>query len=76
MTYKKLAEYWADEMISTAENDPKNLVVVIADMSRSQPPMVGPFVAELTRKLQGKGSALSLPLTWIEQHVSDKRHHK
>jgi cyclic beta-1,2-glucan synthetase len=71
MTYKKLAEYWADEMISTAENDPKNLVVIIADMSRSQPPMVGPFVAELTRKLQGKGSALSLPLTWIEQHVSE-----
>ncbi|MES2328858.1 MAG: glucoamylase family protein [Bacteroidota bacterium] len=69
MTYKKLAEYWADEMINTADNDPKNLVLVIADMSRSKPPMVGPFVAELTRKLQGKGSALSLPLTWIEQHV-------
>jgi cyclic beta-1,2-glucan synthetase len=71
MTYKKLAEYWADEMIRTAEEDPKNLVVVIADMARSKPPMVGPFVAELTRKLQGKGSALSLPLTWIEQHVSE-----
>ncbi|MEO8173624.1 MAG: cyclic beta 1-2 glucan synthetase, partial [Sediminibacterium sp.] len=71
MTYKKLAEYWADEMITTAENDPKNLVIVIADMSRSRPPMIGPFVAELTRKLQGKGSALSLPLTWIEQHVSE-----
>jgi cellobiose phosphorylase len=71
MTYKRLAEYWADEMIKTAETDPKNLVVVIADMARSQPPMVGPFVAELTRKLQGKGSALSLPLTWIEQHLSE-----
>jgi cyclic beta-1,2-glucan synthetase len=71
MTYKKLAEYWADEMIKAAESDPKNLVIVIADMARSQPPMVGPFVAELTRKLQGKGSALSLPLTWIEQHLSE-----
>ncbi len=71
ITYKKLAEYWADEIIRTAENDPKNLVLIIADMARSNPPMIGPFVAELTRKLQGKGSALSLPLTWIEQHVSE-----
>jgi cyclic beta-1,2-glucan synthetase len=76
MTYKKLAEYWADEMISTAENDPKNLVVVIADMSRSQPPMVGPFVAELTRKLQGKGSALSLPFNMDRTACFGERDHK
>ncbi len=71
LTYKKLAEYWADVMIEAAENNPKDLVLVIADMARSNPPMMGPFVAELTRRLQGKGSALSLPLTWLEQHMSD-----
>jgi cyclic beta-1,2-glucan synthetase len=71
ITYKNLANYWADEMIRVAEQDPKELILVIADMARSQPPMVSPFVAELTRKLHGKGSALALPLTWIEQTLSE-----
>jgi cyclic beta-1,2-glucan synthetase len=44
---------------------------VIADMARSSPPMVGAFVAELARRLQGRGPALALPLTWIEQRLSE-----
>jgi cyclic beta-1,2-glucan synthetase len=71
ITNKALANRWADEMISIAEKDPKNLVLVIADMARSEPPMVSSFVAELTRKLQEKGSSLSLPLNWIEQRLSE-----
>ncbi|NCI45909.1 cyclic beta 1-2 glucan synthetase [Sediminibacterium sp. WSJ-3] len=71
ITYKNLASYWGDEMIRTAEEDPKSLILVIADMARSKPPMVSAFVAELTRKLNGKGSALSLPLNWIEQTLAE-----
>jgi len=44
---------------------------VIADMARSGPPMVSSFVAELARRLQGQGPALALPLTWIEQRLSE-----
>jgi hypothetical protein len=40
-------------------------------MARSDPPMVGSFVAEFARRLQGKSPALALPLTWIEQRLSD-----
>ena len=69
--HKNLANHWADQMLETLDNDPKNLVVVIADMARSKPPAEGAFVAELTRKLQGRGASLSLPLSWIEQFVSD-----
>ncbi len=69
--HKNLADFWADQMLETLDHDPKNLVVVIADMARSKPPIEGAFVAELTRKLQGRGAALSLPLSWIEQFVSD-----
>ena len=72
ITYKNLANYWADEMIKAAEYNPKGLILVISDMARSAPPMVSSFVAELTRKLHGKGSALALPLTWIEQILSEK----
>ncbi len=65
------ADYWADRMTETVESDPKSLILLIADMARSDPPMVSSFVAELARKLQGKGSALALPLTWIEQRLSE-----
>ena len=65
------ADSWADRMTETAEKDPKSLILVIADMARSNPPMVSPFVAELTRRLQGQGPALALPLTWIEQRLSE-----
>jgi len=70
-TERCLAERWADQMTETAEKDPKSLVLVIADMARSNPPMVSAFVAELVRRLQGRGPALALPLTWIEQHLAE-----
>ena len=62
---------WADRMIHVATHDPKSLIVVIADMARSSPPLVSPFVAELARRLQGHSAALALPLTWIEQCLSE-----
>ncbi len=65
------ADSWADQMMEIAEKDPKSLILVIADMARSAPPMVSAFVSELTRRLQGHGSALALPLTWIEQRLSE-----
>ena len=68
--YRDLANSWADQMIETAQKEPKNLILVVGDMARSSPPMVSPFVAELMRRLQGHGLALALPLTWIEQQLS------
>jgi cyclic beta-1,2-glucan synthetase len=68
---RNLADYWADKISETAETDPKRLILTIADMARSNPPMVSPFVAELARRLQGQGSALALPLAWIEQQLSE-----
>ncbi|MBG9990336.1 GH36-type glycosyl hydrolase domain-containing protein [Pseudoalteromonas sp. NZS37] len=66
-----LAQQWANQMLEIAEQDPNSLILVIADMARSKPPMESAFVAELTRLLQGHGSALALPLTWIEQQLAD-----
>ena len=71
LIYKNLADYWADRMTEIAEKDPKSLIIITADMARSNPPMTSSFVAELARRLQGKGPALSLPLTWIEQRLSE-----
>jgi hypothetical protein len=65
------ADYGADHITETAEKTPGDLILIIADMVRSNPPMVSAFVAELTRRLQGQSPALALPLTWIEQQLSE-----
>jgi cellobiose phosphorylase len=68
---RNIADYWADQMTEIAGKEPKNLILMIADMARSDPPMVSSFVAEFTRRLQGQGPALAMPLTWIEQRLSE-----
>jgi len=67
---RNLADYWAEKMIATTEKAPKNLILVIADMARSNPPIVSAFVSELIRQLRGKGPDLGLVLNWIEQQLS------
>lgn len=69
--YRMKAEYWVNQITEIAEKDPKNLILVIADMARSNPPMVSSFVAELAHHLQGQVPTLSLPLNWIEQRLSE-----
>ncbi|HXB08673.1 MAG TPA: glucoamylase family protein [Puia sp.] len=65
-----LADYWADKMIDTVKEEAAHLILTIADMVRSKPPLSSPFVAGFTRSLQGKGPALALPLSWLEQQLS------
>ena len=65
-----LAGYWAAKMTTVAREDPPSLILSIADMARSRPVLDSPFVAAFTRKLQGKGPALALSLTWMEQQLS------
>ena len=66
-----LADFWAGQMTETAQSDPKSLILVVADMARSNPPMSSAFVAELARRLQGQSAALAMPLNWIEQRLSE-----
>ena len=67
---QKLAAKWAEEMMDTVENNPKDLILMIADMARSNPPMESSFVAEFSRRLQEKGSALTLAIDWMEQYLN------
>lgn len=68
---RNLADDWAERLIETSERDTKNVVLTVADMARSTPPMTPAFVAEFTRRLQGQSGALALPLNWIEQMLSE-----
>jgi cellobiose phosphorylase len=71
IAHRDRAHYWADQMANIARSDPKSLVLVIADMARSDQPMTSSFVAEFTRRLQGQSPALALPITWLEQRLAE-----
>jgi cyclic beta-1,2-glucan synthetase len=69
---RNLACEWSDRMLEVVDRDPKALILVVADMARSEPPMTAPFVAELVRRLHGHSAALALPLSWLEQRLADE----
>ncbi|MDR3632866.1 MAG: glucoamylase family protein [Isosphaeraceae bacterium] len=66
------ANRWADRLTEVAEQDARNLILVLADMVKSHLPMTSAFIAELARRLQGQGPALAFPLTWAEQRLADE----
>ncbi|MET0383857.1 MAG: cyclic beta 1-2 glucan synthetase, partial [Burkholderiaceae bacterium] len=68
---RDLAETWAARMLQAAQERPSDLILIIADMARSDLTLGSAFVAEFARRLQGQGAALALPLTWMEQRLSD-----
>ena len=68
---RTLAVQWVDRIIQTAETEPKSMIVVVADLVRSNPPMSSAFVAEFARRLEGQSHALALPLAWIEERLSE-----
>ncbi len=67
-----LAGEWADLFIEAADKSPTSLILLVADMARSEPELSCAFVAELARRLQGQNPALVLPLTWIEQRLAEQ----
>jgi len=68
---RNLACSWAEQMAKIAENDPNSLILLVADMARSNPPMESSFVAEFVRCLQGQHPTLMLPLTWLSHRLSE-----
>ena len=68
------AMQWSRLLNDTADNNPKDVVLIVADMARSDPPMTGAFVAELTRGLHGRSAALAMPVSWIDQWLTDGGH--
>nr|WP_208619597.1 glucoamylase family protein [Xanthomonas populi] len=70
----RLAAQWAALLNATAAAQPKDVVLLVADMARSQPPATGAFVAELTRGIQGRGPVLSMASAWVEQWLASEGH--
>ncbi len=69
------AGHWADRLIEIAEKNPSDLVLVLAELSAAtkQTELLSPpFVAELTRRLQGLNPVLAVVLTWLEQRLGEQ----
>lgn len=60
------AEHWARVILESVANDPKNLILVVADMARAKPPLTNSFVAEFTRRLQEFSGLVDIPLAWLD----------
>lgn len=69
---RNLAESWAGQLIQTAEQQPANLILILADMARSNPYLSTAFVAEFSRQMQGKSPSLSIALTWVEHRLLEQ----
>ena len=71
---QNLAADWADQMIATVEQCPSDLILVLADMARSNPPLSGAFLADLTRHLHGQNPGFAIVHSWLEHRLSDAGH--
>ncbi|MBA5685639.1 GH36-type glycosyl hydrolase domain-containing protein [Rugamonas apoptosis] len=71
---RDLATQWAERMVEVAEQNPSGLILLVADMARSNPPVTSAFVAELARRLQGQSPALTLALTWLSHRLAESGH--
>jgi cyclic beta-1,2-glucan synthetase len=70
--HRDLADAWAERIVETSQSAPRKLIQVLADLDRSQPPMSAAFVQEFYGRLQGRGQALEVVLSWIEHELADQ----
>ncbi|QJE03223.1 cyclic beta 1-2 glucan synthetase [Massilia forsythiae] len=69
---RELANGWADRMVDKSDDKPGDLILLVADMARAVQPMGSSFVAELTRRLQGRSGPLTQALQWIGTRLADE----
>jgi len=63
---------WADRMLTAAEQDPKQLIQLLAEFANADVPLTAPFVEEFYARLQAQGPAMAFVQTWVEQKLLDQ----
>src|SRR5208283_2157550 len=69
---RDLADLWVDRLQEMAERNPSHLVVVVADMAKSDLPISSSFVAEFCQRLSRQSPVLHLARTWLEQNLVEQ----
>ena len=70
---RDLAADWAERMVQVVEQNPTDLILVMADMARANPPLSGAFLAEMTRHLQGQSPHFAFANSWLAQRLVGAR---
>jgi cyclic beta-1,2-glucan synthetase len=66
---RDLADMWVERLRDMAEKNPSQLVVVVADMAKSNLPVSSSFVAEFCQNLSRQSPVLHLARSWLEQRL-------
>ena len=69
---RDLADVWVDRLQDMAEKNPSHLVVVVADMAKSDLPLSSSFVAEFCQRLSRQSPVLHLARSWLEQRLVEQ----
>jgi cyclic beta-1,2-glucan synthetase len=69
---RDLADLWVDRLQDMAEKNPSHLVVVVADMAKSDLPLSSSFVAEFCQRLSLRTPVLHLARSWLEQRLVEQ----
>jgi cyclic beta-1,2-glucan synthetase len=69
---RDVAADWAEQMVQVVEQNPTDLILVMADMARANPPFSGAFLAEMTRHLQGQSPHFAFANSWLAQRLSEQ----
>ena len=69
---RDLADLWVDRLQNMAEKNPSHLVVVVADMAKSDLPLSSSFVAEFCQRLSRQNPVLHLARSWLEQRLAEQ----
>jgi len=66
------ADLWVDRLQDVAEKNPSHLVVVVADMAKSDFSLSSSFVAEFCQRLSRQSPVLHLARSWLEQRLVEQ----
>lgn len=69
---RDIAGDWAERMVQVVEQKPGDLILVMADMARANPPLSGAFLAEMTRHLQGQSPYFVFANSWLAQRLLEQ----
>jgi cyclic beta-1,2-glucan synthetase len=67
---REAAANWVARMLDIPATTSTHVVLVLAELIATDPPLTHAFVAELATRLQAHG-ALSFPLSWLEQRLGE-----
>lgn len=69
---RDLADQWVDRLQEMAETNPSQLIIVVADMARSELPLTSSFVAEFSQRLSQHSPLIHLARTWLEHRLIEQ----